>query len=98
MKTFRLVAFLAFISLAGTASASNQWAHPHPYFHPRWNVGYYGPRVLLPPPLPLPLPVALPYYGPCYGGGYYRHGYCGHGGYYGHGGGRCGGGHYGHRR
>jgi hypothetical protein len=63
MKTFRLVAFLAFITLAGTASARNQHAdyrYPHPHFRVAWDAGYYfaPPVWVVPPP-----PVGYAYYG-----------------------------------
>jgi len=57
MKTFRLLAFLAFITLAGTASAWNpngeyRYTH-HPHFRVAWDAGYYyAPPVwvMAPPP------------------------------------------------
>jgi hypothetical protein len=89
MKTLRMIALLALISLAGPASAAVSssfvsirsgssyypW-HPHCY-----RVGYYyEPRVILPPP-PIFIPAPVVVY-PGWHRGYYEHRHCHHG-YYG---------------
>jgi hypothetical protein len=76
MKTFRLIAFLVFISLAGATSAAGTYYPWHPHHCRVWiappPVVYYGPRVYIAPPPP------VVYYGPPRG--YYHHHHCG--GYY----------------